>query len=287
MTPSKRVPSLTIAVPASLVSDTPHLREKTLKIGLVGRAAVIFRVDEILVYPDLPDQDQKRDSELVYTILSYLDTPQYLRKLLFPFKNSLRYAGVLSPLRTPHHPLTKRVKDLRLGDFREGVVVKFDESNSFMDIGVERPAILRGKQFPPRSRLTAKITSVHQGFPEVSLAKKEEINIYWGYGVTVSNLPMGRMVKRGSYDLVVMTSRRGRPLTEVASEVGRRWKRAHKVLVAFGSPREGLNEILERENVEINDVADLVINAIPQQGTETVRTEEAIYATLAIINILT
>ena len=39
---------LSIAIPASVVSDTPHLREKTSKIGLVGRAVAIFRVDEIV-----------------------------------------------------------------------------------------------------------------------------------------------------------------------------------------------------------------------------------------------
>ena len=54
----KREPSLTIAIPASLTSDTPHLREKTYKIGLIGRAAAIFRVDKIIVLSDFPYQDQ-------------------------------------------------------------------------------------------------------------------------------------------------------------------------------------------------------------------------------------
>jgi len=40
---------LAIAIPASVISDTPHLREKTAKIGLIGRAAAIFRVDEVVV----------------------------------------------------------------------------------------------------------------------------------------------------------------------------------------------------------------------------------------------
>ena len=287
MTPSKRTPSLTIAIPASLTSDTPHLREKTLKIGLIGRAAAIFRVDEIIVFPDLPGRDRSRDSDLIYTILSYLDTPQYLRKTLFPFKKSLKYAGILPPLRTPHHPLTKRVKDLKPGHFREGVVVKFDRSNSLVDVGVEKLAILRGKRLPPKSRLTTKIVGVHRGFPEISLAKREEINIYWGYGVTVSNLLLGMMINRGSYDLAIMTSRRGKPLTEAIGEIKNKWGKARRALVAFGSPKEGLIEILKREKTKINDVADLVVNTIPKQGTETVRTEEAIYATLAIINILT
>ena len=50
---------LAIAIPASTISDTPHLREKTSKIGLIGRAAAIFRVDEIIVYPDNPKTNQR------------------------------------------------------------------------------------------------------------------------------------------------------------------------------------------------------------------------------------
>ncbi len=46
---------LVIAIPASVISDTPHLREKTAKLGLIGRAAAIFRVDEIIVYRDNPE----------------------------------------------------------------------------------------------------------------------------------------------------------------------------------------------------------------------------------------
>ncbi len=43
---------LTVAIPASVISDIPHLREKTAKVGLIGRAAAIFRVREIIVFPD-------------------------------------------------------------------------------------------------------------------------------------------------------------------------------------------------------------------------------------------
>lgn len=287
MAPSKRSPSLTIALPASLASDTPHLREKTFKIGLIGRAAAVFRVDEILVFPDLPEKDQSRDLDFLHTILSYMDTPQYLRRYLFPITKSLKYAGVLPPLRTPHHPLSKRAGDLKPGHFREGVVVKTDKSASFVDIGVEKLAVLRGERVPPKSRVTVKTLRIIRGVPEISSANREEINIYWGYGVTVSNLSLGRVIKRGSYDFVVMTSRHGKPLPGVLGNLKNRWKNSRRVLVAFGSPKEGLNAILKREKTKINDVADLIINTIPQQGTETVRTEEAVYATLALINTIT
>ena len=70
----KRDRKLAVAIPASLVSDIPHLREKTLKIGLLGRAAAIFRVMEIIVFPDDLGSNQKRDRNLIVTILSYIRT---------------------------------------------------------------------------------------------------------------------------------------------------------------------------------------------------------------------
>jgi predicted SPOUT superfamily RNA methylase MTH1 len=286
MAPSKRIPSLTLAVPASLTSDTPHLREKTFKVGLIGRAAAVFRVDEILVFPDRPDKDQSRDLDFLHTILSYMDTPQYLRRYLFPITPSLKYAGVLPPLRTPHHPISKKVGDLQPGHFRDGVVVRTDNSASFVDIGVDKLAVLREERVPPKSRLTAKTLRVIRGVPEISMANREEINIYWGYGVTVSNLSLGRVINHGSYDFVVMTSRHGKSLPRVLDTLKNRWRRARKVLVAFGSPKEGLTAILTREKIKIRDIADVIINTIPQQGTETVRTEEAVYATLALVNTI-
>ena len=91
---------LAIAIPASVISDTPHLREKTSKIGLIGRAAAIFRVDEIIVYPDNSRKGkQRREADLTALLLAYLETPQYLRKRLFKLDPQLQFAGILPPLR--------------------------------------------------------------------------------------------------------------------------------------------------------------------------------------------
>jgi len=61
---------------------------------------------------------------------------------------------------------------------------------------------------------------------------------------------------------------------------------AGRVLIAFGSPRMGLAEIMRREGLSLDDSFDFVINTIPGQGCETIRTEEAIYSTLAAFNLL-
>jgi predicted SPOUT superfamily RNA methylase MTH1 len=55
--------------------------------------------------------------------------------------------------------------------------------------------------------------------------------------------------------------------------------------VAFGAPARGLHEIVKDEGLDLNDVVDFVVNMVPEQGTETVRTEEALFASLAVLNV--
>jgi hypothetical protein len=55
-------------------------------------------------------------------------------------------------------------------------------------------------------------------------------------------------------------------------------------LIVFGAPTKGLYEIAKQEGLNLNRIVDFVVNTIPGQLTETVRTEEALIATLAVFN---
>jgi hypothetical protein len=275
---------LSIAIPASVVSDTPHLREKTSKIGLVGRAAAIFRVDEIIIYPDNPKVNQTADMDLIATLLAYMETPQYLRKRLFKLRPELQYAGILPPLRTPHHPLNRKVKNLKVGEYREGVTLSRTTEGTVIDIGVEQPALILSKQLPTEKRFTVRITKVERRV-EVELANRDEIPTYWGYVVTVERHPLGKLVRNRGFELTVATSKRGIPFANVAEKIAEKWKKANTILVAFGAPSQGLYEIVKNEGFNLDDVVDFVVNTVPTQGTETIRTEEALIASLAILNM--
>jgi hypothetical protein len=275
---------LSIAIPASVISDTPHLREKTSKIGLVGRAAAIFRVDEIIIYPDNPKVNQTADMDLIATLLAYMETPQYLRKRLFKLRPELQYAGILPPLRTAHHPLNRKMKNLKVGEYREGVTLSRTKEGTLIDIGVEQPALIPNKQLPMEKRFTVKITKVEKRV-EVELANRDEIPTYWGYIVTAERHSLGKLVRSRGFDLTVATSKRGVPFANVAEKIAEKWKKADSILVAFGAPSQGLYEIVKNEGLNLDDVVDFVVNTIPIQGTETVRTEEALFASLAILNM--
>lgn len=276
---------VSIALPASLISDVPHLREKTFKIGLVGRAAAIYRIEEIIIFPDYPKIDQSGDNNLIANILEYMETPQYLRKRLFKIRPELRFVGVLPPLRTPHHPLLNRKKDLKVGEYREGVTISSSRKGSVVEIGVECPVLVPNTQLPNNRRVTVRITNIGNN-PKASLGSRDEIKAYWGYRVTISNIPFGKLVENRSFDLAIATSIHGMPISRVEGEVVKRWKSSNKILVAFGAPTQGLLEIVSHERLKLDTVVHYTVNTIPNQGTQTVRTEEAIFASLAVLNQL-
>ena len=275
---------LVIAIPASVISDTPHLREKTAKVGLIGRAAAIFRVDEIVVYRDSPKEKQMVDLDLIATLLLYMETPQYLRKRIFKIEPRLQYAGILPPLRTPHHPANRRAKDLQAGGYVEGLVLSSAKEGLLVDVGVESPALLRDRQHTVGERLTLQVVRSGERI-EVQAANREDVPDYWGYIVTVERDSLRNVVDRVKADLTVGTSRKGDEFAGVAEKLAGKWRAAQSILVVFGAPSRGLHEIAVDEGWQLNELTDFVVNTIPCQGTETVRTEEAVLASLAILNL--
>jgi methyltransferase len=275
---------LAVAVPASVIADTPHLREKTSKIGYIGRAAAIFRVSEIIAYADNPKVDQNADLDLIATLLAYMETPQYLRKHLFGLKPELQYAGILPPLRTPHHPLEGRIRDLKAGEYREGVVISKTEDGALIDIGVEKPAVIPHAQVDMNMRVTVKVTKIANEV-EAEISDRNEIAQYWGYLVSVERRSMIALLESGEFDLTIATSKLASPFKKIAERLEQKWNKAKTPLILFGAPTRGLYEIAKDKGANLNGIVDFVLNTVPNQGTETVRTEEALLATLAVLNI--
>ena len=68
--------------------------------------------------------------------MEYCETPQYLRKALFPKSNALRCAGIMNPLETKHH-----LKSNEWFAYRDGVVIKRpvkDLKGSWVNIGLTK-----------------------------------------------------------------------------------------------------------------------------------------------------
>ncbi|MCX8204098.1 MAG: RNA methyltransferase [Candidatus Nezhaarchaeota archaeon] len=280
MPPSPRLSKLGVALPASLLSEAPGLREKTLKAGLVGRACAIFRVEEVIVYRDV--EGFEKEAKLLVDLLNYLACPQYLRRLVYPLRPEFRYVGVLPPLRTPNHPQEASIDELPPVSYREGVVVERRRGLLIIEAGLERPVEVSGEG-KVGEHVVVKIVK-EKGEATATLVDRSQVPFYFGFKARLDLRGLSKVVKDSGYDFILATSRLGLPLSEALPSLKRGLRRA--TLVLYGSPREGLSEIVKREGLSLSDVAELTVNFIPEQGVKTVRTEEALLASLAIINLL-
>ena len=265
---------------------------RTVLVGRIARAAAIFRVGEIVVYPDRGRGRQVGERRFISLLLEYLDTPQYLRKHLFPRRPELRYAGLLPPLRTPHHPTEGRMSRLRGGEVREGYVFRRG-GGLWVDVGVERPLPLLTPPAPRRMPGRVTVCLEVGGGEVVARLSSPPAGVYWGFRVVNVGLSLvglvrrfrGGRVKGGGGGLVVATSRWGVPVWEVWEEFGERLVECRRVLVLFGGPREGLREIAARVGADLSSLADMVVNVVPGQGVATVRTVEAVEAAMAVLRV--
>jgi len=274
--------TLCVAIPASLVADTPHLREKTAKLGIVARACSIFGVREIILYPDDVSHDRPEAMQLCAQLLSFIETPQYLRKRLFGLNSSLKFAGILPPLQIPSHDVPRLIRDCKQGDLRDGVVVAQHGETLDVDVGLERTLECRGES-TVGTRISVRLTSVERSLVG-EIVDPTKISIYWGYRVRQQKFSLGTLLKKEKFDLSIGTSRYGTNVLDVWSKISSSIRNVGSVLVAFGSPRLGLTEILSQEGKTPGDVFDFFINTVPAQNVATVRTEEAILISLALLN---
>ena len=94
-----------------------------------------------------------------------------------------------------------------------------------------------------------------------------------------------KLIENRKFDLVIGTSIKGAKWTDTDRELAGKWEKANSALVAFGAPTRGLFEIAKDEGWQLGKEVDFVVNTIPRQGTKTVRTEEAVFASLSIMNM--
>ena len=273
------MPDLWIAIPDSSLSDEQTKRDKSIKVSQFARACSIFRVKRVYIYHDALSHFEKDDADLLKTILRYLDTPQYLRKMLFPMMHQLQYAGILHPIKTPHHMVVEDIKKVKAGDVRTGVIVKV-KGQLFVEVGIGSLVPFVGDGFEGK-KVNARFTSSYPNLKAIQ-AREQDILDYWGY--EVKEVPsISKLLTSVEKTAIIITSRKGRYFKNIEAGLAEHTKNVQNILVAFGSPKHGLHQILDKEGASIRPY-EYVVNMFPNQGTETVRLEEAVLGTLAILN---
>ena len=236
--------------------------------GQVARALAVFCVDEIVVFEDGQNKQwkcsdgsqlngEKKESytgntdpsHFLMHILSYLETPPYLRQRLFPMHPNLQKAGALPSLDMPHH-----LRPHEWCQYREGITTEElskvgyssgtgvesrkkkknratkalpELSATPVDVGFTHPVTVPSS-IPPSSRVTIKFPDTFGGANKDILqlaaevvapsAPREEAGYYWGYTVrsayTLSTV-LTESPFDGGYDLTLGTSERGKPISNL------------------------------------------------------------------------
>ena len=268
---------LSIFIPNSFLSESKDLKIRTYKVGILGRALAIFQADNVVIYNDNHDknEDGDLDGDFIAEVLSYMNTPQYLRKKAFPIRPELKHVGILPPLRTPHHPVNNQPD---VGDYRQGFTVKRNKKGTFVDIGMDKLAFCK-EQLSVKRIFDFKITKIAK--KEVIVTPDKPDDVYWGYNVMSSNKSLKNSLKLIKPDLVVETTRYGDYIDSIFGELKHKVDECKSIAILFGGPYSSIEEDVSSVNWDL-----FRVNTIPGQGTETVRTEEAVVATLSLFNFM-
>jgi len=274
-----------VLVPSSLTREAEDKREATRKLGYVARAATVFRVDRLLVFPDAAGETGRWDDGFVGTVLEYAATPPYLRKEAWDRRDELEYAGVLPPLRTRSQTGSGSQSS---GSLRQGIVTEVGPDRRVrVNCGLQHPISLvvpSGTEADEGERVTVRVSSRQP----VRAKLVDETPP----GFTVERTGFESALARDDAGVRIAASRHGEVLTATRlPSILEACRDGFTVL--FGAPERGLPEMgLEPgEETSSDDETDpsarvdLWLNTVPNQGSEVVRTEEAMFATLAPLSL--
>lgn len=266
--PPRRRVKLIVAIPGSVLRVDETLLLKAVKAGLLARSLAFFRVDECYIYRD-PDT-QPRDVKILSSYLHYILVPPHLRKKAVPITRVLRASGVLPPLRTYNHIVSEELKE---GDVLDGFVEDCSIDVCKVYLGKPGYGVIHGK-FKPGSIITVKV--VAKTGDVYNLVRAEWGQVYTGFKIKLFK-DLAQVVNQLRRDkaTIILASKYGRCFSEIADKLKEAVAHSGKACIIFGGPYRCPYEYTDR------GLYDFIVNTIPRQGTLTVRTEEAIIATLS------
>ncbi|MDP8003241.1 MAG: putative RNA uridine N3 methyltransferase [Caldisphaera sp.] len=272
--PLRREKKLIVLLPPSILSVEDSLIDKTNKVGLISRILSIFRVDDVVLYNDR--ETRRFDEKFLHLLLYYQVIPPHLKKKVFKKSKILKYTGILPPLRLVNHDPPKECKE---GEILDGYVEKCDEKKCIVYLGKIGRGILDKKNLSNNKIITVKIKSFNND--KILLENSSWDNFYTGYRI-LKIKDFKEEIKRlenESY-LIIGTSKMGYCINnkEIQEKLKKRITESKGIGIIFGGPHAEL--------YDEKDEFDFIINTVVNQGTLTVRSEEALAATLSLFNYL-
>ncbi|KAG6183126.1 hypothetical protein E4U36_002852 [Claviceps purpurea] len=297
--------TVSVAIPSSILTNLATADQRMTAPGRIARALAVFSVDEVVVFDDSPLSSRPRQTDTAgYTgdtdpchflthILSFLEAPPFMRKTLFPLHPNLRMTALLPSLDMPHHPNPKEWIP-----YREGVTIPGKTSTgkgTLVQVGLDEPVEIE-EDIPPKTRLTLLFPEDQSQYPECvdPQAPRTEGGYYWGYSVRKCNSLSSVFTEspfENGYDLSIGTSERGTPIQKAFPSSTNKQAKFKHMLIVFGGPR-GLefasmnDEELAKMDVQgakTKELFDHWVNVLPNQGSRTIRTEEALFIALTAL----
>jgi hypothetical protein len=248
---------------------------------MVARAASIYGVDNIYIYPDplVRDPNSRR---IIVKILRYMSMAPYLRRKFFRLDRDLEYVGMLPPLRTPLHKEKLPLHKLSLPEYREGIVISSRRNKSIIDVGLDKDVVVNTK-LQKGTNVIVKITKISANYMHGVIVEREDVPIYTGYRVVNVKTKLPTLL--GEYEgELILTSRKGKPIYDMVDDIKN--VSAERLAIVFGGPSYGLFEILEYYEASPYSFTNKVINFVPNQMVATIRMEEAVIISLSITSYI-
>jgi predicted SPOUT superfamily RNA methylase MTH1 len=252
-----------------VLSVEQDLRDKTYKAGLISRALAIFRVDEVRIFLD--EESTRDDQEMLLELLNYQVVPPHLKKQVVGLSEKLKYAGIMPPLNLPNHLPPRNLNE---GDLIDVLITTRKGSQCSVYMGEAGEGLLKPCHFNVNDIVAARV--IRRSGRQFELEPSSWGNIYTGYKVLRSGKLLAELQelkeqgvalvgtsKYGTTDYWLLRGLLGRPIALIV-----------------GGPKSGLLQYTSRK------AFDLLINAAPLQGTETLRSEEALLASLTLLNTI-
>lgn len=200
------------------------------------------------------------------------------------------FLGLLNPLDTGHH-----LKEYDESQFREGIVtnsVHPEKGGCYVNIGLKKDCFIK-ESLTPGLRVTIELDSDNnsakklKGKPVPPNAPRDRTGCYWGYSVrlasSLSNI-LNECPFEGGYDLTIGTSERGDNVDATIESLPDNFNHC---LIVFGGLK-GIEAAIDADTTYSNisdprNIFKFYLNTCPDQGSNTIRTEEAILISLAAL----
>ncbi|MCE4617528.1 MAG: hypothetical protein F7C32_02970 [Desulfurococcales archaeon] len=248
---------ITVVIPSSVLDTEATGLQRALKASRIARIAAMFRVNEIIVYKW---ERNKQSFKELCDLLEYAVRPPYLKKYI-PLRKTLRHAGVMEPLNIWIHKVSKNAEKHPI---RLAQVLEIWAEEALIDAGLQKPLTLKLDAGSRVSKGDIVLVKINPATWEAELY--DERRFYTGYTVNCARKPVELFTQTKKHFRLGLT-RHGKPLS---NGLIKKIRVIGNISLYLGGPHYDIFQVYR--GVGFHET----VNVHENQGTETLRTEEAL-----------